>query len=341
MVGDDEEELLLNQILACQQHGNCMTPREARRWLEQVVFNHGKVITLTRQWWYNFKGKYDDILKVMKIHSLEYKRFEVTKEQVIDYFERLKVELAKCPFPPVIINLDETGFISRPNKNKAKYCVFRKDCNTHPCYSDCNDGYHVSVLAAVTLSGISLKPLLISQTEKPPKIVTDSILGNTFSWYYTESGYLNAGAMIYWIKEILIPYLEIITSTCDFEITPLLLFDNLKSHLTDEVIELLQMNNIRTCPLPPHSSQILQVLDLTFFGPMKSEFASCEATIFDKKQKMACKIERILKAYHFASFPTIIISGWKESGIDLSYSNGRIIKYNINQDYIISKLIKH
>ena len=341
LVNDEEEALLLQQILECQQHGNCMTPREARRWLQQVVFNRGKVVALNRQWWYNFKEKHDRILKIMKIHSLEYKRFEVTEEQVVDYFRRLTNELAKCPYPPIIINIDETGFISRPCKNKSKYCVFRKDCNTHPCYNDCNDGYHVSVLAAVTLSGISLKPLLISQTEKPPKVVRDSPLGNTFSWYCTKSGYLNANAMIYWIKEILVPYLTYISSTIDFEITPLLLFDNLRSHLTDEVLQLLQDNNVRICCLPPHSSHILQVLDLSFFGAMKSEFATCEATNFDKSQKMACKIEKILKAYHFASFPTIIISGWKESGIDVTYSDSKIVKYHIKQDYIISKLIKH
>lgn len=104
LVNDDEEALLLQQILVCQQHGNCMTPREARWWLEQVVFNRGKVVTLNRQWWYNFKEKYDRILKVMKIHCLEYRRFEVTKEQVVDDFGRLSEELAKCPFPPIIIN---------------------------------------------------------------------------------------------------------------------------------------------------------------------------------------------------------------------------------------------
>lgn len=78
----------------------------------------------------------------MKIHPLKYKRSEVTEEQVIEYFGRLKMELAKCFFPHGKL-IDETGFISRPCKNKSKYCVFCKDCNTHPCHNDCNDDYHV------------------------------------------------------------------------------------------------------------------------------------------------------------------------------------------------------
>ena len=56
---------------------------------------------------------------------------------------------------------------------------------------------------------------------------------------------------------------------------------------------------------------------------------------------MACKIEKILKAYYISSYPTIIIAGWEESGFNLIYSEGIIIKYSFNEMRVISKLIKH
>lgn len=86
----------------------------------------------------------------------------------------------------------------------------------------------MSVVAAVTLCGTDLTPLLISTTQNPPKDVRDSTLGNKFLWFQTKSGYLNSRAMIFWIKNILIPYLDSSSSTIDKEISPLLLFDNLK-----------------------------------------------------------------------------------------------------------------
>ena len=92
-------------------------------------------------------------------------------------------------------------------------------------------------------------------------------------------------------KFLFLIYLTSPQQIIDFEIRPLLLFDNLRSHLTDEVLQLLQDNNFTICSLPPHRSHILQVLGLSFFGAMKSEFATFEATNFDKSQKMACKIE--------------------------------------------------
>lgn len=341
LITEEEEECLLNQILICQEHGDCLSPKEVRNWMQNYALKQGKFIILDRQWWFNFKSKYKDILLVMKIHSLESKRFDVSEEEVYDYFNRLKEEVNKCPYPPVIINVDESGFIKRPLKNKSKNCVFRKDCPTQPCFRDSTDGNHVSVVASVTLSGVALPPLLISTTQHPPKEVRNSPIGNKFLWYCTTSGYLNEEAMIYWIEEVLIPYLKYATKDAKDEVLPLLLFDNLKAHLTDRVTDLLEKNNIRTCCLPPHSSHLLQVLDLSFFGSMKCQFKNIEPTLFKKEQKMACKIEKILKAYYISSYPTIIIAGWEESGFNLIYSEGIIIKYSFNEMRVISKLIKH
>ena len=64
------------------------------------------------------------------------------------------------PFSPVIINVDESGFIWRPRKNKSKNCMFRKDCPTQPYFGDSTDGNHVYVVAGVTLSRMDLHHFL-------------------------------------------------------------------------------------------------------------------------------------------------------------------------------------
>lgn len=95
---------------------------------------------------------------------MENARLDVTKDQVKDYFTRLEAEFYKSPRPCLIINVDESGFIQRPLKNSSKNCVISRDCSTKPCFREYSDWNHVSVVAAVTLSGIPLKPLLISTT---------------------------------------------------------------------------------------------------------------------------------------------------------------------------------
>ena len=54
--------------------------------------------------------------------------------------------------------------------------------------------------------------------------------------------------MLYWIKQILIP------------------------HVTHNVTHFLQSQNIRVLSIPPHSSHLLQILDISFFGIMKKSY---------------------------------------------------------------------
>lgn len=97
----------------------------------------------------------------------------------------------------VHILIDESGFIRRPLKNKSKNYVFRKDCPTHPYFSDFTDGNHISVVARVILSGIALTLLLIWTTQHHPKVVRNSPIGNKFLWYCTNNDYLNEEVMLY------------------------------------------------------------------------------------------------------------------------------------------------
>lgn len=113
------------------------------------------------------------------------------------------------------------------------------------------------------------------------------------------------------LKQIL---LDCATQNSENEISPLLLFDNLRAHLTQVAVELIEQKNIRFCCLPPLSSHFLQELDLSFFSSLKNEFKNCQKIMFKADHKMSCKIEKILKAYNSVSFPPTIMSGWKESG---------------------------
>ena len=95
--------------------------------------------------------------------------------------------------------MDESGFIQRPYKNTSRNCVYIKTCSVAPCFSDYIDGNHVSVV---------FKLLLISTTINPQKEVINSPLYNNSLWLKNKSSYLNEEAMIFWLQNILIPYLK-------------------------------------------------------------------------------------------------------------------------------------
>lgn len=125
-------------------------------------------------------------LNVMKVHSLESSRADVTHDAINSHFDNLNSAFMTARAPPLTINMDESGFSTRPNKNSTKNCICLKKCSAPPTFRDEVDGKHISIVAAVTLSGHSLKPLLISTTEKPPKEVMESAIGNEFMWIKTK-----------------------------------------------------------------------------------------------------------------------------------------------------------
>ena len=49
----------------------------------------------------------------------------------------------------------------------------------------------------------------------------------------------------------------------------ILLCDGYKSHFTREILEFCEFNNIHVFALPPHTSHILQPLDVVLFQPYK------------------------------------------------------------------------
>ena len=49
----------------------------------------------------------------------------------------------------------------------------------------------------------------------------------------------------------------------------LLIFDGHHSHISLELIELARENNIHLLCLPPHTTHLLQPLDVGVFGPLK------------------------------------------------------------------------
>lgn len=340
IVTAEEERYILNKIEDHQLRGDCLTPRQVREELEKYIQKKYKkpFLSINRQWWYRFRLKYDKIVSVIKVHSLETNRCEVTEEEVLNYYNELEKEISITKIPSLIINLDESGFIIRPDKDTKRNCVVINGCNAKPSFRDEIDGNHVSIVAGVTMDGQALKPLLISTTIKPPKEIMSTILGNSFEWYKTSKGYLNSKAMLFWIKNIYVPYLEIQKNEYGQNIRPLLIMDGLKSHQTDEVFKLLNENNVKTLFLPPHASHLLQCLDLSVFGAMKIHYKNYQSELFSKDQKRPKKIEKVLRSFHDSIFPPIIINGWIEGGIDFTIANGKIENISVNRTRVLSKL---
>lgn len=343
IVSDEDEIQLLRHIEFCQSTFNCIRPREARQWLERYILEtKGQNITLDRCWFYRFRQRHSDQLKVIKVHSRESQRCDVNAADINLYFNQLIEALNKISNYSLVVNMDESGFYSRPLKNTSQNCCFISGCTIPPAFREVQDASHISIVAAVTMDGRTLKPMLLSVNQKPPSNIKNTWLENTFEWHQTPKGYMNHDSMFSWIKNILIPYVnERRAQLNDQNLHALLLFDGLKAHLMEDIKDELDSNGILTVQLPPHSSHLLQVLDVSIFSPMKTYYRNSKTQLFSEDaRKMAKKVEKIIKAFHFASYNGNIFSGWEECGIQLHFNNGNVSKATINRAKVLAKLGK-
>ena len=105
----------------------------------------------------------------------------------------------------------------------------------------------------------------------------DMALPNT---YYGKStnGWMDSGAFAKWFEYF-------VEDTKDLR-PLLLLFDGHLTRITIPVITLTLQENITILKFPPHCTDVLQPLDVTCFGPLKSKW---EALLGDRMNTLGSK----------------------------------------------------
>jgi hypothetical protein len=109
-------------------------------------------------------------------------------------------------------------------------------------------------------------PLYVLCKSKHPyhKWVSEGLEGCVYN--SSDSGWMEIPQFQEWFEAIFIRHANTIESP------KVLIFDGHRSHKTLEIVELARNNNIHIILLPPHSTHILQSLDVSVFKPVKTEW---------------------------------------------------------------------
>jgi DDE superfamily endonuclease len=138
---------------------------------------------------------------------------------------------------------------------------------------------------------------------------------NVPDFLYTASnnGWTLNSIGLCWLDEVFLPETE------NNRETQLLLVDSYRSHTSTEFMWKCYKNNILLVYLIPHSSYVLQPLDLACFSPLKSRYRKqlTELAKFDDSAPVK-KMQFLLyynKARNEGLSPLNIKAGWKVAGI--------------------------
>jgi DDE superfamily endonuclease len=237
-------EDMANRIIATR-NGERVGPR----WARNFVRRRPELRT-------RFQRKYD------------YQRAKCEDPEVIrGWFELVRNTITKYRIcDEDIYNFDETGFMM--GVISTGMVVTSSDGRARAKKIQPGNREWVTVVQAVNSTGYAVPPYIIvagknhleswyDEAEFPPRWRTG----------VSENGWTTNELAMDWIH-----HFEEFTSPRKLGVYRLLVLDRHESHYSDEFEEYCKEHNIITLCMPPHSSYILQPLDVGCFGPLKKSY---------------------------------------------------------------------
>lgn len=264
-----------------------------------------------RGWYDGFMARHPK-LTLRTPQPLSYARALCSNKAVIDdFFEKLGGIYGRLNFiskPMQIFNSDESGIgiVHKPGKVVAE--VGRRSVHS---ITSAEKGKNHTIVSCVSASGIILPPLMIYPRKRslPDKAKEGAVPGTLFM--VSENGWINREIYLEWFRFFLrsIPPARPV----------LLIQDGHASHISIELIELAQANDIHLMCLPAHTTHILQPLDVGVFKSFKLYFSkACHRYITAHPGRVITTdllASLVGEAWPQSLTPLNILSGFRKCGI--------------------------
>ncbi|XP_072400688.1 uncharacterized protein [Diabrotica undecimpunctata] len=315
-IPQQEEEKLANGLRTMEKWGFGLS----RKKVLQVVADFVKENNIKRQfkdgkpgedWFLNFKRRHN--LSIKKPQSVEFARKKNFDPFLIyNYFDLLEnviEELGLQERPSQIWNLDESSFCTDPSKTKI---VGQRGAPSTRTISGPGK-QNTTVLMCCSASGKKAPPLIVFKGKHVWDQWTASrgteFLDTTYA--ATPKGWMETTVFRNYFEN---SFLKFIGS----ERPVLVIYDGHASHLGADVINIAVENHITILKLPPHTSHVLQPLDLCVFKSLKTRW---DAKLVEwQRRNVGAAVTKSMFSKMIGEIwqetrPEILVSGFIKAGI--------------------------
>ncbi|EDN11036.1 conserved hypothetical protein [Histoplasma mississippiense (nom. inval.)] len=323
-----EEESLVQWILAMDERGQPPRVAAVREMANLLLASRGinPSPTVGECWVRNFVNRYEE-LKSKFSRKYDHQRALCEDPEVIrGWFKLVQNTIAKYGIlEEDIYNFDETGF--QMGVIGTVRVVTGSERARNPKLVQPGDREWVTVIAGVNAMGWALRTMIILKGKM-----------HQSSWYETEglphdwvigvseNGWTTDQLGLYWLKEVF-----------NKETLPrtkgryrLLILDWHRSHASAEFDQFCSGNQIIALYMPPHSSHLLQPLDVGCFSPLKTAYGR------QVENQMRLGINHIDKEEFLALYPAAQMQALTENNIKSSFRAAGLVPYNPEQ--VLSRL---
>lgn len=265
-------------------------------------------------WWVGFKKRNSEIvlrqpenLSRNRALGMEEGRIKKFFGDLEDVFTTNNLENA----PDRIFNVDETGVQTVTQGGKV---LAQKGCRNVQIISSAERGSTTTIVAACSASGYFIPPMIIFKgTRKPSAETTESLPQGTVV-EMSKSGWIDKEIFLRWFKH----FLRFAPARMPNE-KLVLIMDGHRSHESQELFQEALKNKVELISLPSHTSNCLQPLDLSVFGPFKRSWRERCRSFLDRNPGIVISKSNFGQlfsgAWNTASKSENAVSGFRRSGL--------------------------
>jgi hypothetical protein len=286
-----EEETLLKSITRLSKSGCPITLSLTRDLAEEIRLSRFRLSStptsyppISKRWIDRFRKRYPE-LKTVYSRALDASRFEGVNYPVVNaYFDALTDLFLENSYPSdAIFNVDETGF-ALGTTLPSKVLIKRGDTTAFKKISGRQEW--ITAIECIGALGVALPLLLIFKAKYTNTAWIPASTPEKWKFSTSNSGWTSDNHAYEWLTTLFEPE----THQIDRK-QRLLLLDGHGSHLTARFIAFCLDKNIDLVCLPPHTSHLLQPLDVGVFSPLKRALSAEIEKLFRLDTRRIPRIE--------------------------------------------------
>jgi 4-hydroxybenzoate polyprenyltransferase len=309
-----QEKRLTQWILTQNDLGLPPTHAQIKQFTQQILAVKGDHQPLGKHWMQAFLRR-NPSLRTQRAYSRESVRVNGANTEVIKpWFNHLYIPKVQAIIPENRYNMDEAGIMEGLGENglvvgsAEKRSVQKKFPGSRAW---------TSFLECISATGVPLPPLVMFKGKSVQQQWFPEDLTPFEGWEFTatDNGWTTDKTAVEWLEKIFIP----LTQPSRPQEKRLLILDGHGSHETTDFMYLCFQHNIHLLYLPPHTSHVLQPLDLSVFSPLKHSYRKQIGYLSHQTDSSPIGKQNFLSCYQKARKDGLtasnIKSGWKASGL--------------------------
>jgi hypothetical protein len=311
-----EEEAIVQYILDLDSRGFPPRPRDVRE-MADLLLAERDASPVGKNWATNFINRRPEIKSKFN-RKYDYKRAKCEDPVIIgDWFRLvLNVKAKYGILDDDVHNFDEAGF--QMGVIATARVVTSSEARSRPKSTQPGNREWVSIIQGVNSTGWTIPPVIIFQGENHLSAwYEDNGLPRESVITLSPNGWTSNEIGFEWIQ-----HFDKHTKHFTKGKYRLLIIDGHESHISVQFQQYCKEHEIIALCMPPHSSHLLQPLDVSCFSPMKTAYG------FQIEKLMRLRINHITKLEFLPAFGQAFKAAFNEQNIKAGFKGAGLVPYS-------------